>query len=778
MAKISETMFRKYVDGQDRITAQEYMREREVLRLALNDAENKYEIVNDIQREFTDINSEINQNRQATEGAVTVVTQKAEEIEVRVQDVIASVHATKEQAQVDIVTASTQAINEIEESKNEFTPTLEEVRILTNEAREYTDDVLAGIGPYNGIAKDKNAMPSLEIVQFGVTKDTKEVFVGNGEENMKLLDGKDKEEINIALSDIAINIKSFSSFVVNGDWTEAIRQACAHIKMLGSGKLFFPKDNYEIFSASLYPVIYQQVLYDFGAISDVEFDFNGSTLTVNRTETVERYWRYFVFTGSKNIKLHNLNHDSPNAKINGGAYILTFYGENENIEIRNVYGQGIDRLIYVNGYNGVSYAEGRVKNIVIDNVKLKGCYKPVTLTNGVKGIKVTNYSLDGGHRAVHLYGCEDVNLDIESNNCDANNVLFTSYYDDLSLGVRNAKIKIKSKGEGLNAMSLLAFHYNGNNGRSGRGGIFENIEAELIVDDSPGYDYVTMMRNYISDSPITPDTQARGHIWKDITLKGNVRGGERCFIDFPGLFEGDHIENFKIKDLVDYGGNTSTIKCTGLVKGSVTLENVVSSANFRLALVPPTKECFVIDSELYQGVSDSSKVTFINSTIKGDTTDMTNTKLINSKLENQYYAHSNIPIKNADKGMWWSNYPHIISRQESLSLANVSTTTLSFVIDPSILTGRIYQPGIFRFQLAYQNSGATIRGCVRGELILRKNSASSTSLDTAILINQQPFIELGTDTATVAVVVSNGILNMKLTTSSGTIDRVGGIIYV
>ena len=39
MAKIEEGAFRQYRDGQDRMTAEEYMRDREVLRQAVNDLE-------------------------------------------------------------------------------------------------------------------------------------------------------------------------------------------------------------------------------------------------------------------------------------------------------------------------------------------------------------------------------------------------------------------------------------------------------------------------------------------------------------------------------------------------------------------------------------------------------------------------------------------------------------------------------------------------------------------------------------------------------------------
>lgn len=44
MARINEGTFRSYTDGQDRMSAKEYMREREIIRLAINDAEDKIEL--------------------------------------------------------------------------------------------------------------------------------------------------------------------------------------------------------------------------------------------------------------------------------------------------------------------------------------------------------------------------------------------------------------------------------------------------------------------------------------------------------------------------------------------------------------------------------------------------------------------------------------------------------------------------------------------------------------------------------------------------------------
>lgn len=71
LARIDEGAFKYYEDGKDRMTAQEYMRDREILRLTVNDLEDKYENIEDIRETFVDIDSAINQTlltlRQGTE---------------------------------------------------------------------------------------------------------------------------------------------------------------------------------------------------------------------------------------------------------------------------------------------------------------------------------------------------------------------------------------------------------------------------------------------------------------------------------------------------------------------------------------------------------------------------------------------------------------------------------------------------------------------------------------------------------------------------------------
>lgn len=135
MAKIDEGTFREYTDGQDRLTAQEYMRDREVLRQAINDNEDKYEIVNDVQTRFDEVNQTI-------------------------------------------------------ETVNQTLETVKDTLSVTEQPKE--------------------SMPALKIAQFGVTNDTKEIFVGNGSENIKLLDENDKAEIGIALEE---NIKQLENIV-------------------------------------------------------------------------------------------------------------------------------------------------------------------------------------------------------------------------------------------------------------------------------------------------------------------------------------------------------------------------------------------------------------------------------------------------------------------------------------------------------------------------------------------------------------------------------------
>ena len=60
MAKIGDNAFRNYKDGQDRMTAQEYMRDREVLKGAINDLEDRYDIVVDVDRRLFETDALLN----------------------------------------------------------------------------------------------------------------------------------------------------------------------------------------------------------------------------------------------------------------------------------------------------------------------------------------------------------------------------------------------------------------------------------------------------------------------------------------------------------------------------------------------------------------------------------------------------------------------------------------------------------------------------------------------------------------------------------------------
>ena len=81
MARIDERAFRSYIDGQDRMTAQEYMRDRNILREAINDLEDKYEGVGAIGLEEVNDNiNNLNEDLAATNDVILqineVVTEK------------------------------------------------------------------------------------------------------------------------------------------------------------------------------------------------------------------------------------------------------------------------------------------------------------------------------------------------------------------------------------------------------------------------------------------------------------------------------------------------------------------------------------------------------------------------------------------------------------------------------------------------------------------------------------------------------------------------------
>ena len=81
MARIDERIFKQYIDGRDRMTAAEYMRDREVLRLAINETEDKLERmgidrISEISADLSGINQRIDTELVQTQAQVQDLTQR------------------------------------------------------------------------------------------------------------------------------------------------------------------------------------------------------------------------------------------------------------------------------------------------------------------------------------------------------------------------------------------------------------------------------------------------------------------------------------------------------------------------------------------------------------------------------------------------------------------------------------------------------------------------------------------------------------------------------
>lgn len=590
-------------------------------------------------------------------------------------------------------------------------------------------------------------------------------------------------QIDEQLADMAINVKTFSNYVVNNDWTEAIRQACAQLKLWGGGKLLFPKDVYNIFTTGLYANIADLILFDFDDTSNIEFDFQGSTFVVNRTEPRSTIWTYFKFKDAKNITLHDLILDSPDASVYGGAVVLEIGSGCENISVYNITGEGADRLISADGYNGISYQEGSIKNIVANNVHLTGCYKPFTLRFGVKGVRIENYSLDIGHRAVHLYGVEDVYIEVEASNCTANAILFTSYYTLMPLGLRNATIKAKSNGQGPSATSLVVFNYVGGGVGSVGSGIFDSINVNVEVGSSIGFAEAIGFGNYINDNPITNDTAAKGHIFKDVTLSGHIKGGGKRFISFDGLFLGDNVNNLSLENITVENGATSTIYATAL-NDTIALNNITSpNFSFRVRNVPAGKRVTFKGCNILTACDDNSPVSFIDTVITPGTHVRTNKEYVNTSLGDSFFLNNVIPVvKTGSDISWFDVRTEVVARAEYITLGNVTSKVLTLVLpgNGNYLTSRYYQPNVFRFQIGLQNINATEIGCITGEVLLKKNNVSSTKLDVSpYILKSDKYKIAGSHVATVtATNGSNGELIFTVTCDIACIDRIGVALFV
>lgn len=87
MAKIGENAFRQYKDGQDRMTALEYMRDREILRLGVNDLEDKIDRFNDVARDLEETNTRVDTSLSETEGRMSSLEQDLGTVNTGVQSI-------------------------------------------------------------------------------------------------------------------------------------------------------------------------------------------------------------------------------------------------------------------------------------------------------------------------------------------------------------------------------------------------------------------------------------------------------------------------------------------------------------------------------------------------------------------------------------------------------------------------------------------------------------------------------------------------------------------
>lgn len=91
MARISEKVFRNYTDGQDRMSAKEYMQDRETFRMAINDIEDRFLYVGvdqlkTLANDLNNINGKIEQNVQETKTLNAETSQQLQEVQATVED--------------------------------------------------------------------------------------------------------------------------------------------------------------------------------------------------------------------------------------------------------------------------------------------------------------------------------------------------------------------------------------------------------------------------------------------------------------------------------------------------------------------------------------------------------------------------------------------------------------------------------------------------------------------------------------------------------------------
>lgn len=642
----------------------------------------------------------------------------------------------------------------------------------------------------------KADLPELDNGEPGFTEDTEELFVGTPNGNKQLTfpfearqtleqHTQDIEQVSSQLAQTAINVQSYKHLVENGDWTEAVREASRKLKELGGGKLIFPPANvYNLFSMSKYPDYSamsneDKLICDFGNIS-VEIDFMGSVVNVDRTDVpVEKTWTYFKFKDANNVSLHDLNHYSIDAKTNGGAVVMFLEGKCSNVNVWNIKGEGIARLIEGQG-DPINFTMGTMTNINSWNIELDNCYKPFTFRWGVKNIRIWNYVAKNIHRAFHGYMVEDVEIDFEAEGFNTGACLFTSYFESgNNIGVRRAKINAKTSGSAdYNTIPFVALSYVGNGGNTDKFGVFEDIDLNVDIGNKPGFIAGCRVAAFSDDNPITSEISSRGHVLRNFKMSGNLNSIDKRFFDIHETFKsGNVLENITFKNVeVPVKSIDTVIDCSAL-KGSMTVRNVKSSSTvFGFKNVPSNRVVNVFDSYILGISADASPMEIVNSKLVNSGYNKTNKILINTYLDDMYFQSMKKNIGNLTYP-WYTTRPEVLGFVEKLGNGLVSSGVLDVEL-PGLgadMASRTHLPQLFKIQIGYSDN-ATNHGFILGQIKLRRSSVSGLVTDDTELYNMTQIRTLGNAIVSASATATNGVITLTIDSDLPILDRMSAVI--
>jgi hypothetical protein len=418
------------------------------------------------------------------------------------------------------------------------------------------------------------------------------------------------------------------------DDTAAVQLAAAALQQTG-GVLFFPPGTYRVDATQTTP------LCAFNSLAGVEVVGFGATLSLQRSMAASEYVDLFRFTGCSNVRVagfRGIAASHPGGTRDRGPHLVRLLGGCRNVSVQEVELDNFGSVLTARA-NRHDTDSQRSSGIVIHNARLTNCVYGVSCQFSGNNLTVRGLVADGCLRSYFAYGVRQQDVEVESRNNRADDVVLGNYEGSALEDVRLAYTNVASS-QALSAAACIAL---------GPGdstpAVFRNLRISANIKwPATGYfGYGIRIVKY-AQSLGDFDTIDRGHTFENVEISGSFRDSpdlDRYPIKFDGTWgAGEIFRNWSFRNITMVNTASSEIFLDG-IRDNAVIQNLSSDGAVYLRGGSGGRVT-VLDCtapHLCASATDASRIDYLNCTIGStDNQSFTNKTFYNTQVGTSVYT--------------------------------------------------------------------------------------------------------------------------------------------